>query len=140
LIPAAQHCYPEKRYHASKAMFTLLCVDDEPAINTLHKILFEIHGYRVILASSGPEALRVLENETVDLVILDYKMPEMTGLELATAIRSKYADMPMVMESAYIDLPPRVLEQVDRYLTKGESPQKILEIVRSLLARRPAER
>jgi CheY-like chemotaxis protein len=121
-------------------MFTLLCVDDEPAINTLHKILFEIHGYRVILASSGPEALRVLENETVDLVILDYKMPEMTGLELATAIRSKYADMPMVMESAYIDLPPRVLEQVDRYLTKGESPQKILEIVRSLLARRPAER
>jgi hypothetical protein len=37
-------------------------------------------------------------------------------------------------------LPPRVLEQVDRYLTKGESPQKILEIVRSLLARRRVER
>jgi len=115
--------------------FTLLCIDDEPSINTLHKFLFEAHGYRVLQASGGPEGLRLLDHQPVHLVILDYKMPEMTGAEVVAAIRRQHADLPIVMVSAYLDLPARVLEGVDKYVTKGVSPQVILEAVRSLLAR-----
>jgi len=117
-------------------MFTLLCIDDEPSINELHKMIFEAHGYRVLLASDGSQGLLLFQNERVDLVIVDYRMPGMTGAEAATAIRRIDADLPIIMLSGYIDLPNEVLQNVDRYLVKGQSPPDVmLRAVQSLLTR-----
>lgn len=116
-------------------MFTILCVDDEPSINTLHQMIFEAHGYRVILAADGAEGLLLFQNEHVDLVIVDYRMPGMTGAEVAAAIRRADAGLPIIMLSGYIDLPKDVLKDVDRYLIKGQSPPDVmLKAVQSLLA------
>jgi CheY-like chemotaxis protein len=90
-------------------MFTLLCIDDEPSINMLHKMIFEAHGHRVILATDGIEGLLFMQSERVDLVIVDYRMPGMTGAAVAAAIRSSHADLPIVMLSGYIDLANDVL-------------------------------
>jgi len=117
------------------SMFTILCVDDEPSINTLHQMIFEAHGYRVILAADGAEGLLLFQNEHVDLVIVDYRMPGMTGAEVAAAIRRADAGLPIIMLSGYIDLPKDVLKDVDRYLIKGQSPPDVmLKAVQSLLA------
>lgn len=112
---------------------TVLCIDDEPSICALHKILFEVRGYRVLVANSGPEALLLLQGEHVDLIVLDYRMPEMMGDEVAEVVRSRYPQIPILMESAYTDLPAEVLRNVDAYLVKGDSTEKLLSRAESLL-------
>jgi CheY-like chemotaxis protein len=115
---------------------TLLCIDDEPSICALHKLLFEVNGYRVLVAHSGPEALRLLEGENVDLVVLDYRMPEMTGDKVAEIIRSQRPNVPILMESAYTDLPESALKHVDAYLIKGEATENLLAKVKTLLRKK----
>ena len=115
---------------------TLLCIDDEPSICALHKLLFEVNGYRVLVANSGPEGLRLLEGDHVDLVVLDYRMPEMTGDKVAAIIRSKHPEIPILMESAYTDLPKEVLKNVDAYLVKGDATEKLVAQVKALLKKR----
>jgi CheY-like chemotaxis protein len=113
---------------------TLLCIDDEPTVLTIRKMLLEQKGYRVLLANSGLEGLAVLQRERVDTVILDYKMPEMNGAEVAERIRGLYPGMPIIMLSAYVGLPESELKNVDAYVTKGESPEILF---RTLLAVQP---
>jgi two-component system, OmpR family, alkaline phosphatase synthesis response regulator PhoP len=112
---------------------TVLCIDDEPSICALHKLVFEVHGYRVLISESGSAALELLEQEKVDLVVLDYRMPEMMGDEVAEAIRRRYPKIPILMESAYTDLPAETLKNVDAYMVKGESTEKLLAQAKSLL-------
>lgn len=105
---------------------TLLCIDDEPIVLTIRKMLLESVGYRVLLAESGPIGLKLLRSEPIHTVIVDYKMPEMTGSEVAARIRETHPDMPIIMLSAYVDLTPEQLKDVDAYVTKGESPDVLL--------------
>jgi len=115
---------------------TLLCIDDEPSICALHKLLFEANGYRVLVANSGPEGLRLLEGQDVDLVVLDYRMPDMTGDKVAEIIRRDRPGIPILMESAYTDLPKDVLKNVDAYLVKGDATEKLLAQVKTLLKKK----
>lgn len=112
---------------------TLLCIDDEPSICALHKLLFEVNGFRVLVANSGPEGLRLLEADKIDLVVLDYRMPEMTGDKVAEIIRNKRPNIPILMESAYTDLPQEALKNVDAYLVKGEDTANLVAQVKTLL-------
>lgn len=81
---------------------TVLAVDDEPVNLRLLDAVLSPRGHRVITAPSGPEALAVLENEDVDLVLLDIVMPEMDGHTVCRLIRSNPATefLPVVMITA----------------------------------------
>jgi CheY-like chemotaxis protein len=113
---------------------TLLCIDDEPTVLTVRKMLLESKGYRVLLATSGPEGLAIVQREQVHTVIVDYKMPEMNGAEVAERIRSLFPGMPIIMLSAYVGLADSELKDVDAYVTKGESPEVLF---RTILAVQP---
>lgn len=116
----------------------LLCVDDEVTGLQLRKIILENSGYRVLIAASGADGLKLFEENPVELVVLDFLMPEMNGDEVADRMRQLKPHVPIIMLSAYYDLPPKVDLLVDARIVKGESTQNLLETVAQLLQSRSA--
>jgi len=111
----------------------ILCVDDEWNGLEGRKILLEERGYQVVVATNGVEALHFLTSLSVDLVLLDYHMPHMNGDVVAERMRTIRPDIPIMMLSADEELPEGALMSVDAFVSKGESPASLLEIVEHLL-------
>ena len=81
----------------------ILVVDDESLVCHTITILLKVDGHTVTTASSGEQALALFEPSKFDLVITDYAMPAMTGVELAAAIKSRAPGQPVVLLTAYAD-------------------------------------
>ena len=116
----------------------LLCIDDDPETLKVRKVLLEASHYSVLTATSATEALRILaQNPQIDLVLLDYLMPEMNGDVLATVIRGQYPNIPLLAVSAVGQLPPAFVNTVDATVQKGQTPEILLSAIAGLLARPP---
>ncbi len=81
----------------------ILIVDDEPQFNVLLSEVYRQAGYGVTAVGTAMEALAALQREAVDLVVTDYRMPGMTGLEFIQEIRAKDAKLPIIMVSGYLE-------------------------------------
>ena len=86
----------------------LLLVDDDPGLLKLLGMRLVSEGYSVVTAESGPEALRVLGREKVDLVISDLRMDEMDGLQLFSEIQKGHPGMPVIILTAHGSIPDAV--------------------------------
>lgn len=82
----------------------ILVVDDEPFVCDAVKMMLAFDGHQVDTASSGKEALQLLDRGKYDLVITDYAMPVMKGDELAVAIKTRAPSQPVVMITAYAEM------------------------------------
>jgi DNA-binding response OmpR family regulator len=80
-------------------MLTILLVEDETLLREGVQEILEAHGYRVIGAGDGAEALEWLENAPVDLIITDLVMPKMNGVDFVDRVRIKFPDMPIIVAS-----------------------------------------
>lgn len=102
---------------------TVLIVDDLDANRALLERRLEIFDYRVLSADSGAAALQLLERETADIILLDYMMPQMNGLEVLAKLRESRAtrDVPVIMVTARAEA-EAVVEALDSgaddYVTK----------------------
>jgi CheY-like chemotaxis protein len=114
----------------------ILCVDDTPSILEGQKMLLEENGYRVLTATNGTDAFEAFMTRSVDLVLLDYHMPGMTGAVVAERIKERNPDVPIILMSGDEDVPPRDLEAVDCFLSKLEPIANFLEKVDHLLSLR----
>ena len=77
----------------------VLIVDDEDAVRSSLKMIFEYEGYEVLLAANGAGGLKIAEQEAPDLVFLDVKMPQMDGLEVLKRLKERDAAPPVVILS-----------------------------------------
>ena len=111
----------------------ILCVDDEWNGLEARKMLLEESGFRVLASTSGVEALQLFAPHPIDLVLLDYHMPEMRGDAVAACMKASQPDIPIVLLSADDELPESVLELVDVFVSKSKSPSNLLQIVEHLL-------
>src|SRR5271157_1573350 len=100
----------------------ILCVDDEHSGLLMRRLILESQGYRVLTAASGAQGIAILSAEAVDLVLLDYMMPGSDGSAVAEKMKQIKPSVPILMLSAYVDLPSETLTHVDRYVIKGEAP------------------
>jgi CheY-like chemotaxis protein len=83
---------------------TILIVDDDNVSLTLISKLVEKQNYNVVLAADGSQALEVLEGRAVDLVIADYDMPHLDGLELLKKVKEQFPRLPYILVTAYSNL------------------------------------
>ena len=111
----------------------ILCVDDETTGLAIRKMTLESQGYRVRTAENGAVGLAIFSSQSIDLVILDYMMRGMNGDVVAEKMKSLKPAVPILLLSAYVDLPSETLAPVDMYLTKGEGAQMMLKAVEELL-------
>jgi PAS domain S-box-containing protein len=116
---------------------TLLLVDDDFLINLSTKALLEDLGHTVIEASSGAGALEVLRTEKpIDLMITDYAMPGMSGVQLAEAARGLRPDLPILLATGYAELPVGSVPDLPR-LSKPYLQRQLAEQITALVAPRP---
>lgn len=115
----------------------VLAVDDEAGILRLIKLELSEQGFRVITASSAEEALRIVEEQRPDAILLDIIMPDMTGLEVMRRIREQ-TNTPVIMVTAKDSDADKVrgLEQgADDYIVKPFSPDELSARIRAVLRR-----
>ncbi len=82
------------------APITILAVDDEPNMRRLLEISLRQAGYRALSASHGREALEMIQQQQIDLVVSDLHMPGMSGLQLLETLRKEYEHLPFIMVTA----------------------------------------
>ena len=115
----------------------ILVVDDERLIRNVIREYLENEKYEVLEAENGFDALRVLETNKVDLIILDIMMPRMDGFETLKEIR-KTKDTPVIMLSAMKEEEDKLSSfnlGVDDYVTKPFSPKELVARVKAHLKR-----
>jgi pilus assembly protein CpaE len=118
----------------------ILVVDDDVDTLKLVGLIIQRQGYEVRVASSGTQALSILQNEIPDLILLDIMMPEMDGYEIARHLRAEpsTADIPIIMFTAKAQLDDKVAgfeAGADDYLTKPTQPRELLAHIKAVLAR-----
>lgn len=118
----------------------ILVVEDEPDIRRLIRYHLAQEHYRVLEAEDGEQALRLLQGEKPDLIVLDLLLPGMSGLELCRTLRARpeTANLPILMLTAKASEADRVvgLEMgADDYLTKPFSPREMVARVKAILRR-----
>jgi len=117
----------------------IMVVDDDPQIRRVLRTAFVAQGYEALDARNGEEALEMLREEKVDLVILDVNMPGMSGLETCRAIRSS-SEIPIVMltvRDAEADKVEALDAGADDYMTKPFGSPELLARIRAALRRSP---
>jgi signal transduction histidine kinase/FixJ family two-component response regulator len=115
---------------------TILVVDDDALIASSTAYLLEDLGHEVIEADSGANALEVLKNgQKVDLLITDYSMPKMTGVQLAVAARELRPNLPVLLATGYADLPLGASLDIPRLRKPYQQHQLVAEIARALSTR-----
>ncbi len=116
---------------------TILIVDDEKEIRDLVDIYLKSDGYNTIKACDGVQAINLLQENDVDLIILDVMMPNLNGIEACLKIR-EMKEMPIIMLSAKSEDIDKILGLnmgADDYLTKPFNPLELVARVKSQLRR-----
>jgi len=121
---------------------TILFIDDEANILSSLKRLFRPHGYRILVADSGPAGLEMLELEhgAVDVVVSDMRMPGMSGAEVLEQVRLKWPDAVRILLTGYADVSSTIAAinrgEIYRYIAKPWNDDDIILTVRDALERK----
>jgi two-component system response regulator VanR len=110
----------------------VLCIDDNEDLLECEKSFLEAFGYTVLAATSGGRGLELASQHSVDLVILDYLMPDMNGHEVAIEMKRLKPQTPIIMLSASADVPRQVLKLVDAFVTKDQLVSQLLTTIAQL--------
>ena len=124
----------EKAAVPGPAKGTLLCIDDAlPILEILIQLLGKC-GYSVLTSPSAKHGLMLFEITDVDIVILDYDMPEMSGYEVALVMKRTKPAVPIIMHSGSADIPEKTFEVVDAIVPKGTNLQPLISQLAGIMS------
>lgn len=119
----------------------ILLVEDEPGIQALLKVTLAQAGYRIAVADDAERALDHLRGAVPDLILLDWMLPGMSGIELCRQLRrdERYRAIPVILLTARAEEGDKVLgldSGADDYVTKPFSPRELVARIKAVLRRR----
>lgn len=119
---------------------SVLIIEDEPGIQEVLRLNLETQGHVVRIADDADQALSLLNGPLPDLILLDWMLPGMSGIDLAKRIRAdkRLADIPIIMLTARVEERDKVLGLevgADDYITKPFSPRELIARIKAVLRR-----
>src|SRR5262245_30974554 len=120
----------------------ILAVDDDPSVRQMIVDYLSDNDIRVTALASGKQIAEVMGRDTIDLLVLDLRLPGEDGMEIARKLREEAAGVPIIMLTGRKDEADRVMGLelgADDYLTKPFSPRELLARIRALLRRSRAQ-
>jgi len=124
----------------------VLCIEGEPQMIDLLRLILETHGYEVVGAEGGQKGLEAMRAEKPDLILLDLMMPDMDGGDVYQRMKqeAELSDIPVVIVTAKAAPIDKVLwinvAKVDDYVTKPFGPSELIGSIERVLARRQARK
>jgi CheY-like chemotaxis protein len=118
--------------HSKLHNAVLLCIDDDEEMLECEKAYLETFGYTVLTAPSGARGLELACVHPVDVVIVDYFMPEMDGEGFSLEMRQLRPQAPIIMLSAAADVPMQALKLVDAFIAKADLADALLPAIAQL--------
>jgi CheY-like chemotaxis protein len=118
--------------HEALQRAVLLCIDDNQDVLDCERAFLETFGYTVLTALSGRKGLELASVHPVDVVIVDYVMPEMNGQEFAIKMKRLRPQAPIIMLSAALDVPKEALNLVDAFIAKDQLASQLLPMIAQL--------
>lgn len=124
-------------HHQRRKPPCVLVIDDDAAICKLMRRFLEAEGYRICIASNGIDGLAWLNRESVDLILLDLKMPDMNGPQFLREFRKDYENLPVIVITGYPD--GDLMAEALKYgpfslLAKPIEKQQLIHAVSTLLS------
>ncbi len=122
--------------NSTRPMGRVLVVEDDPAVQKALKRLFETEGYTVEVQADGKSALESFQAAQPAVIILDLRLPKLSGNDLCKEVKAQAPTLPIVVLSATSDVSDKVLLLelgADDYVTKPFSPRELLARVRAAL-------
>ena len=122
----------------------VVCIEDEPAMIDLIRLILSRKGYTVTGATGGREGLELVQTSQPDIVLLDLMMPDMDGWEVYQKLKAHEStrEIPVIVVTAKAQSIDKVLglhiAKVDDYITKPFGPQDLIESIEKVLNRRTA--
>ena len=117
----------------------VLIVDDEPAVREMLAVALEMAGFEVIEADNASTALNQVASSLPDLMLIDWMMPQVSGLELCRRLRRNpdTANIPLILLTARGEEDAKItgLEVADDYITKPFSPRELVARLKAILRR-----
>jgi len=122
---------------------TILVIEDDPLTSRLVELTLANAGYRVVVASNGPQGIEMAQVDPPDLILLDLILPGLDGFAVLAQLRagSRTADVPVVIISSKSQLADKQTafnDGASAYLTKPYKRLELLQTISSLLSEKPA--
>jgi two-component system response regulator QseB len=117
----------------------VLCVHDLPEQLELRKAVLESRGYSVKTASSSYIVMKMLEDTSFDAVLLEYKLEGMDAEAVACHIKQRFPDLPIILLSAFSEMPERILWLVDEYVMKSDLQDGLVRTIERVLRTKQAQ-
>jgi len=111
---------------------TILIIDDEVKLRSLLAKMLMLEGFEVLQAGDGKSGLKKLEQQNIDIVLCDVKLPDENGIELSAVIKQKYPTIEIILMTAYGTIPDSVKaikSGAFDYITKGDDNLKIIPLL-----------
>ncbi len=118
---------------------SVLVIDDEPAILEVMRLNLTKEGYHVLTAASGEQGLTILSEKLVDVVIVDYKMPGMNGIDFLEKAKAKHQDIPIILATAYgtIEMAVKAMRLgAYNYLTKPLNYEEMILLLKQAVEKK----
>lgn len=117
-------------------MIKFLIVDDEPDVVDSVSELFTLRNYNVVTATSGTKALEIVKKENPNIIILDIRMPDISGMDVLKEVKKNYPKIRVIMLTGVEDESTKNMAMglgASGYLTKPYSYSELLEMSRKLI-------